>query len=101
MARSIRFDGINRHFVTPLDDPADHDNGKPDIFGYQNGIITYSCWQLTPEELAEINRTGQVWMAVRNGEQPMRPTWMGSLSSIKRQCLDFGRFWKTRRKQQA
>ena len=97
MAISVPFDGHNRHFSTPVD-PDDVIHGKEDMFGFQNGIITYSCWKLTPAELAEIARTGEVWMAVRNGADPMRSTWMGSLSSIKRACLDYGPFWKRRQR---
>lgn len=26
--------------------------------------VVVSCWKLTPEELAEINRTGRVWVTV-------------------------------------
>lgn len=33
--------------------------------------IMISCWQLTPEEMAEVQRTGRVWLLVFNDEHPV------------------------------
>jgi hypothetical protein len=33
-----------------------------------------SCWKLTVEELAEINRTGRVWLGICG--QTMPPAWI-------------------------
>lgn len=35
-----------------------------------NGPQVISCWRLTPEELAEVARTGVVWLSVIQDGQP-------------------------------
>jgi hypothetical protein len=92
MAESIPFDGFNRRYVTPMHE-GDVINSVPDMFGYTNDIVTYTRWKLTPEELAEIAATGEVWLVSRNGKGSMRPTWVGSARSILLQCLSQGRIW--------
>jgi hypothetical protein len=102
MAESIPFEGANRRLVSPMHEPeVDLINDKPDMFGFNNGIITYTRWQLTPEEITEIAKTGEVWVATRDGVNPMRPTWVGSFSTIKEMCLGYGRFWKRKPRPQA
>lgn len=32
--------------------------------------VLVSCWKLTPEELAEVNRTGRVWLVVCGETMP-------------------------------
>lgn len=32
--------------------------------------VVFSCWKLTPEELAEVNRTGRVWLAIYGETMP-------------------------------
>ena len=32
--------------------------------------VVVSCWKMTAEELAEINRTGRVWLVVWGVTQP-------------------------------
>jgi hypothetical protein len=95
MAKSIEFDGYNKHMVNPMAEPeVDRIHGKGDMFGFSNGIITYTRWQLTPEEITQIAKTGEVWIAERTGNKIMRQHWVGSFHSIRQQCLDYGRFWK-------
>jgi hypothetical protein len=99
MAKCVTFDGANRHFLAiPMEKGDFGLNPQPEMFGFSNGIITYSRWKLTPEEAAEIAKTGEVWIAVRCGQRPMQAHWLGSISTIKAQCLDFGRFWKRKPK---
>lgn len=93
MAESIQFEGANRHFVTPLLAPEDHFNGIEPMWGFTNGVLTFTRWELTPDEIMEIAKTGEIWMAVRCGPRPMQPHWVGSLSFIKRACADFGGLW--------
>lgn len=41
----------------------------------QNGLpVVISCWKCTPEELAEINRTGRVWLGIMGVTMP--PAWL-------------------------
>jgi len=35
--------------------------------------ITTMCWELTPEEIAEVQRTGKIWHQVYTFGQPMQP----------------------------
>lgn len=99
MAESIQFDGMNRHFQTPPADPeVDLLSGAPDMFGYNNGVLTFTRWKLSSEEMEEIIRTGEIWLAVRTGTRPIQPHWLGSLSFIKQACADFGRLWRAKPK---
>lgn len=44
----------------------------PTYRGTTNGAdLLISCWQPTPEELNEINRTGQIWLLVFGQEHPI------------------------------
>lgn len=36
----------------------------------ENLPVVVSCWKCTPEELAEINRTGRVWLIVHGVTMP-------------------------------
>ena len=36
--------------------------------------VVVSCWKLTAEELAEINRTGRVWLGIVGETMP--PAWI-------------------------
>jgi hypothetical protein len=36
--------------------------------------VVISCWKLTAEELAEINRTGRVWLGILGHTMP--PAWI-------------------------
>lgn len=98
MAESIEFEGINRQFQTPVENPEEDGPflNLPPMWGYNNGTLTFTRWQLTPEEIMEIAKTGEVWLAVRTGTRPMQPHWLGSLSFIKERCSDFGGLWRVR-----
>ena len=39
---------------------------------------TISCWKLTAEELAEVNRTGRVWLGCMGAT--MQPAWISGHS---------------------
>lgn len=93
MAKSIEFTGINRIYSAPLEEGDEIPACDP-MFAFNNGAISMTRWKLSDEELAEINRTGEVWLAVRSGRRPMQPHWLGSMSDMKRKCLDFaGGIW--------
>lgn len=51
-----------------------------------------SCWELSADELAEINRTGKIFLSVlMGGQQP--PVYVGSESSARGVMIDFGPIW--------
>ena len=35
------------------------------------GTLSISCWELSPDELAEVQRTGQVWLHSYGRHQPV------------------------------
>lgn len=43
--------------------------------------VVVSCWKPSPEELAEIQRTGQVWLHVHG--QTMPPCYVGGYNPFK------------------
>ncbi|MBT9370311.1 hypothetical protein [Rhizobium sp. CSW-27] len=63
-----------------------------DMFIFRNIHTCVSCWQLSPEELAEVNRTGRVYLSVlMSGEQP--PVFVGSEEAVRSVVVDFGPVW--------
>lgn len=93
MATSVPFNPNNKIYERPLDEGEEIGNTGP-LYAYNNGVLSMTCWQLSPEELEEVCKTGQVWLAVRTANRAMRPTWLGSYLEMKRQTLDFaGGIW--------
>lgn len=37
---------------------------------YCTGMEVISCWELSPDELAQIQRTGRIWLRVQGETQP-------------------------------
>lgn len=63
----IKFEGMNCVFA----------EGQPTyrpLPAYRNrdGVVI-SCWQLSPEELAEVARTGRLWVSVLTFNRPLQP----------------------------
>ena len=72
MAASVEFEEANtvwRGWAEDEDRPA-----VDDLPAHQDEQRSISCWQLTAEELAEVARTGRVWLHVW-GRQP--PVYVG------------------------
>jgi hypothetical protein len=62
MANAIDFAGSNRKLLPP--------QGAENVEAlhtYTNGMCSVSCWELTQEELAEVIRTGRVFLTVLSG----------------------------------
>ena len=52
---------------------------------YRDGHQCISCWRLTPEEMAEIQKTHCVFIGVLSGEsQP--PIWVKAASPVKEEA---------------
>lgn len=71
MAVPASFDGAD----TVLDKPADMSYEECGVLAVRRGAIqdqpvVLSCWKLTPEELAEIIKTGRVWLLVLGYTMP-------------------------------
>jgi hypothetical protein len=60
---------------------------------FRNGTCTVSCWELTTDELAEVARTGRVFVSVFYGNtQP--PIFVGSEASVREVTADYGTWRK-------
>lgn len=89
MAEAINFDGANMILRAPLGS----EEVVKDLHTYTNGKCSVSCWQLSPVEVAEISRTGVVFLSVFSGcSQP--PVFVGDEESVRRMVVDFGGIWK-------
>lgn len=85
MADNYAFDGANKVFSDPHKD----ENDRPDIWSFFNGLTVFSKWRLSPEELAEINASGEVCLAQLLGKNvPMPATFVGSERNIRIATMD-------------
>lgn len=66
MAEPVGFEGANQVFAAP-----EGSTNCIDLETHSDGQAVTSCWRLSPEELAEVARTGVVWLRVAmNGRTP-------------------------------
>lgn len=65
MAEGVGFEGANVVYQAP---PGDED--CYDLAVFSDGQCVVSCWRLTEEELAEVARTGVVWVKVQGTALP-------------------------------
>jgi hypothetical protein len=79
LAENYPFNGANKVFSDP------HGERK-DLWTFFNGMTAFSRWKLSPEELEEINRTGEVCLAQMIGKNiPMpRPSSAPSATCASR-----------------
>lgn len=87
MAEAIDFHGSNRR----LGPPKGAENVS-ELMTFNNGICSVSCWKLTPREVAEINRTGRVFVSILSG-QTQPPVFVGDEDSVRDMVVDFGGVW--------
>lgn len=85
MADAVDFPGSNRHYAPP--------EGQEDSCGwlhtFNNGACTVSCWQLRPEELAEVVRTGRIYLSTHAGDI-LFPVFVGSAEAVRGVVAAFG-----------
>lgn len=87
MANAIKFAGANRMLLPP--------QGAENVDAlhtYTNGICSVSCWELSPDELAEVLRTGRVFLTVLSG-QTQPPVFVGSEDVVRSVVVDYGGVW--------
>lgn len=83
MAQPTDFEGANLSLGAP--------RGRDDVAELRvmkNRQSVVSCWELSPEELAEVMRTGKVYLAVM-GEN-MAPAYVASETEMRLFTADFG-----------
>lgn len=87
MSAPFEFDGYNKI----LTGPPGTENVE-DLPVFANGTCCVSAWKLTADELAEINKTGVVFISIFSGKsQP--PVYVGSEQSVRDLVSDYG-VWK-------
>ena len=58
---------------------------------FHNERCLVSCWELSPEELAEVARTGRVFLSVWG---PPYPTFVGGEEAARALVADYGPVWR-------
>jgi hypothetical protein len=88
MAKSVKFDGANKYYGPP--------DGKEDAvlgaWAHTNGVTVTLCWEMTPEELTEIARTGKVWVSHFTGGH-LFPHYIGTEDGVRDVNADYG-LWR-------
>lgn len=88
MAQPVNFPGANMRLLPPQGS-----ENVSELHTYTNGICSVSCWELTPEELEEVARTGKVFVTILSGRtQP--PVFVGDEAAVRSVVVDFGGVWK-------
>lgn len=82
MANPVIFEGVNDILGPPADD--DSDVQSLPILRQRNACI--SCWELDEDELAEIIRTGRVFLSVHGRTHP--PLYIGTDSAMRAFAAD-------------
>jgi len=85
MATGVSFEGANVLYKAP--------SGQEDrvhgLATMQTDHFITSCWELSPEEMAEVQRTGRVFLTVLSPE--LWPTFVGSETSTRSLTADYGK----------
>ncbi|MGL4631537.1 MAG: hypothetical protein ACRCVT_10060 [Leadbetterella sp.] len=85
--RPVEFDQANIVFNKPegmTDEecaPCPAWNGQD----WQGNPLIVTCWQLSPEELKQINETGQMWLGILSNGLP--PHWMSTVNPFQPQLI--------------
>ena len=90
MAYAVDFAGSNFTFKAP--------EGREDVsdlhtFRQRGGTCNMSCWQLSPEEIEEVSRTGRIYLSVMSGAL-FYPVFLGSESRVRSVVVDYGPVWE-------
>lgn len=87
MADPIDFCGANMRLMPP-----EGAENVSDLHTFTNGICSVSCWKLSPREVAEVNATGRVFIAIMSGRtQP--PVFVGDEEAVRSVVVDYGGVW--------
>jgi len=88
MGIPVQFSGANMLLRAP-----EGAENVSDMHTFTNGMCSVSCWELSAEELAEVNRTGRIYLSVFSGRtQP--PVFVGDEESVRSIVVDFGGVWR-------
>lgn len=84
MADAVNFPGSNIVMSAPVGA-----ENVSDLHAFTNGVCCVSCWHLTADEIAEITKTGQVYVSVFMGGG-MPPIFVGSETEVRNIVADYG-----------
>lgn len=86
MGTGVDWPGANKSLGPP---PGKDESQVRTLRVFSNGVECVSCWQLDEEELAEVVRTGKVFVSIFSGSsQP--PVYVGSETSVREMSADYG-----------
>ncbi|MDE1914697.1 MAG: hypothetical protein KGJ57_17645 [Sphingomonadales bacterium] len=88
MAEPVTFPGVNFTFKGDGDAI-----GDLAVFRQPNGPANVSCWQLTADEIAEVNRTGCIYLTVMSGRM-LFPNFVGGERETRAMIADTGQLWE-------
>ncbi|CAN5338160.1 hypothetical protein BH10PSE12_BH10PSE12_02990 [soil metagenome] len=88
MAFAVEFAGWNKVYGPP----PGRDDVAPRHFVFVNGACIVSCWELSDEELAEVNRTRRVFVSSMSG-MTLFPMFVGAESVVRSVVVDYGKVW--------
>lgn len=88
MASPVQFAGANLRLLPP-----EGAENVQEMSTFTNGVCVVSCWQLEPDEIAAIVKSGCVWLTVLSG-QTAPPVFVGSESAVRGVVVDFGPVWQ-------
>ena len=89
MANPIAWHGTNKVLKASKERKAD----ILDMHVFNNGIASVSCWELTPEELADcIQAGGCIFVSVLAGPTSP-PIFVGSEETVRTMLIDYGKVW--------
>lgn len=87
MGHAVKFPGCNAVFTAP--------EGRDDIYDlhlFRNRTANVMAFELTEDELAEINRTGRVFASVLSGPT-FYPIAIGSERYVREVAINYGPVW--------
>lgn len=85
MASPVNFEGQNVIYKSP---PGEEDRVQP-LHVMTNGRFVTSCWELSPEEIAEVSQTGRIFLTVINCD--VFPSFVGGEASTRGITADCGK----------
>lgn len=89
MAHPFHFEGANK----VLGAPSGQEDRCTSLPVFSNGNCCVSCWQLSSEEIAEVARTGKIYLSVWFG-QTQPPVLIGGEEEVRSVVIDYGGVWK-------
>lgn len=84
MAQPVDFIGTN----TIMKAPTGREETVNDVRAFTNEQYCVTCWHLTDEEVAEVNRTGRIFLSVHYGGG-MPPVFVGGEDAVREMTVDY------------